>query len=396
MGKTRREFTPEYKDEAVKLVINTGRAIATVARELGINEASLGRWVIAFKARNDTGETAVTESERAELLRLRKENADLKLDRAFLKKASNLLRPGSVGYERKAFELMLAEKTNFTITRMVRLLEVSRSGYYVWLDRKPSDRMIRREGIDQKVAWFHGDSDEVYGSPRILADLRADGETISRKTVAKTMQRLGLVGICPKKWRTTTIIDHADAYPVDAVKRQWDTGALNQVWVGDITYLRTWEGWVYLATVIDAHSRRVIGWAIAAHMRTDLIENALGMAMTLRGDRPAQVIFHSDRGTQYASAQITKFAIKNGITRSMGFTGICWDNAMAESFFATLKTEFYYRRVWPTRDRATREVGAWIEDRYNRRRRHSSIGDVTPVAFELQYSLQTAEVQLAA
>jgi hypothetical protein len=195
--------------------------------------------------------------------------------------------------------LILAEKTNFTITRMVRLLEVSRSGYYVWLDRKPSDRMIRREGIHRaEGAWFHGDYDEVYGSPRILADLRADGETIARKTVGKTMQRLGLVGICPKKWQTTTIIDDADAYPVDAVKREWDTGALNQVWVGDITYLRTWEGWVYLKTVIDAYSRRVIGWAIATHMRTDLIEDALAMAMTLREERPAQVIFHSDRGTQ--------------------------------------------------------------------------------------------------
>ena len=189
---------------------------------------------------------------------------------------------------------MLAEKTNFTITRMVRLLEISRSGYYLWLGRKPSHRAIRRESIEQKVAWFHGDSDEVYGSPRILADLHADGETLSRKTVPKTMQRLGLVGICPKIWKTTTIIDHADAYPVNAVKREWDTGALNQVWVGDINYLRTWEGWVYLATVIDAHSRRVIGWAIAAHMRTDLIQDALMIAMTLRGDRTAHVIFHSD------------------------------------------------------------------------------------------------------
>ncbi|MBX0301442.1 IS3 family transposase, partial [Cryobacterium sp. 1639] len=163
---------------------------------------------------------------------------------------------------------MLAEKTNFTITRMVRLLEVSRSGYYAWAGRPPSPASIRRVHIEQKVAFFHGDSDEVYGAPRILADLRADGEIISRKTVAATMRRLGLAGICPKKWKTTTIIDHADAYPVDAVKREWDTGALNQVWVGDITYLRTWEGWVYLATVIDAHSRRVIGWAIADHMRT--------------------------------------------------------------------------------------------------------------------------------
>ncbi len=271
-------------------MINTSRALVTVtvtvARELGIDEASLGRWLSAFIARNDSGETAVTESERAELLRL------------------------------------------------------------------------RREDIEEKVAWFHVDSDEVHGAPRILADLCADGETISRKTGAKIMQRLGLVGICPQKWKTTAIIDHADAYPVDAVKREWNTGALNQIWVGDITYLRTWEGWVYLTTVIDAHSRRVIGWVIAAHKRTDLIEDALAMAMTLCGNRPARVIFHSDTDTQYASAQITAFAAKNGITRSMGLTGNCWDNAMAESFFATLKTEFYYRRVWPTRDRATREVGA--------------------------------------
>jgi putative transposase len=385
MARSRREFTPEYKDEAVKLVLTTGRAVATVARELGINEATLGRWVSAFKARNETGQTEVTERERGP-----------EDGQGVSKKSVHLLRPGSIGYERQAFELMLAEKTNFTITRMVRLLDVSRSGYYAWAGRAPSPASIRRTHIEQKVTFFHGDSDEVYGAPRILADLRADGEIISRKTVAATMRRLGLVGICPKKWKTTTIIDHADAYPVDAVKRKWDTGALNQVWVGDITYLRTWEGWVYLATVIDAHSRRVIGWAIADHMRTDLIEDALTMAMVLRGDRPATVIFHSDRGTQYASEQITLFAAKNGITRSMGYTGICWDNAMAESFFATLKTEFYYRRVWPTRARAIQGVAEWIEDRYNRRRRHSSIGHVTPVDFEMQYSSKAAEIQLAA
>jgi len=291
---------------------------------------------------------------------------------------------------------MLAEKANFAITRMVRLLEVSRSGFYAWRGRAPSPAALRRVHIEQKVAFSHGASDEVYGAPRILADLRADGEIISRKTVATTMRRLGLAGICPKRWKSTTVIDRADSYPLDAVRRQWDTGALNQVWVGDITYLRTWEGWVYLATVIDAHSRRVIGWAIADHMRTDLIEDALKMAIALRGDWPPKVIFHSDRGTQYASAQITRFADANGITRSMGLTGICWDNAMAESFFATLKTEFYYRRVWPTRARAAREVGAWIEDRYNRRRRHSAIGNVTPAQFEMQYSTRAAEIQLAA
>lgn len=291
---------------------------------------------------------------------------------------------------------MHAEKSNFTISRMARLLAVSRSGYYAWVGRKPSKRTIRQERIEQKVAWFHGESDEVSGAPRILVDLRADGETISRKTVAKTMRMLGLRGICPKRWKTTTVTDVGDTYPVDAARRAWDTGLLNAVWVGDITYLRTWEGWLYLATVIDAHSRRVIGWAIDEHMRTDLVEDALKMAITLRGELPAKVVFHSDRGTQYCSDQITRFAAANGITRSMGSTGICWDNAMAESFFATLKTEFYYRRVWPTKNRAKREVGSWIEDRYNRRRRHSSIGQTSPVAFEMQHCSQTAADQKAA
>jgi len=291
---------------------------------------------------------------------------------------------------------MHAEKTNFSVTRMARLLEVSRSGYYASVTRSPSVRSVRAERIEAKIAWFHGESDEVSGAPRILADLRGDGEVISRKTVAKSMRRLGLRGVCPKRWRTTTIVDRGDAYPPDAVERVWDTGTLNRVWIGDITYLRTWEGWLYLATVIDAHSRRVIGWAIDEHMRANLVEQALQMAITLRGELPVQVIFHADRGTQYASAQITAFAAANGITRSMGKTGICWDNAMAESFFATLKTEFYYRRVWPTKTRARLAVGAWIEHRYNRRRRHSALGQISPVQFEMQHCNHTAAARQAA
>jgi len=171
---------------------------------------------------------------------------------------------------------------------------------------------------------------------------------------------------------------------------------LNTVWVSDITYLRTWQGWLYLATVIDTHSRRVIGWAIAEHMRTDLVQDALQMALTLRGERPRRVVFHADRGTQYASGQIATFAAANGITRSMGRTGVCWDNAMTESFFATLKTEFYYRRAWPTHTAARLAVGAWIEDRYNRRRRHSALGQISPVQFEMQHCNHTAANQQAA
>ena len=220
---------------------------------------------------------------------------------------------------------MLAEKSNFSVSRMARLLEVSRSGFYAWCRRGPSPRAVRQERIEAKISWFHGESDEVSGSPKLLVDLREDGEVISRKTVAKTMRKLGLRGVCPKRWKTTTVRDRADSYPADSAKRSWDTGTLNRIWVGDITYLRTWEGWLYLATVIDAHSRRVIGWAICDHMRADLVEDALRMAITLRGELPAKVVFHTDRGTQYASAQITRFAADNGITRSMGLTGICWD-----------------------------------------------------------------------
>jgi len=214
--------------------------------------------------------------------------------------------------------------------------------------------------------------------------------------VSEYFENATLAGVCPKRWKTTTVTDRTDSYPADAVKRRWDTGKLNQVWVSDITYLRTWEGRLYLAVVLDAHSRRVVGWAIDEHMRADLVEDALRMAITLRGDLARDGRVPQRPGTQYASAQITTFAADNGLTRSMGYTGVCWDNAMAESFFATLKTEFLYRRVWPTRKRTRIEVGAWIEERYNRRRRHASIGQIAPVSFELQYSNQTAELQQAA
>ena len=216
---------------------------------------------------------------------------------------------------------MHAEKSNHAVCRMARLLEVSRSGYYAWAQRPPSKRAVRAERIEGKVAWFHGESDEVSGAPRILADLREDGETISRKTVAKTMRKLGLRGICPRRWKTTTVTDSNDSYPADAVNRAWDTGVINAVWVGDITYLRTWEGWLYLATVIDACSRRVIGWAIADHLRTDLVQDALQMAITLRGELPDKVVFHADRGTQgeiNRSSQHLDFGGVQGWRRATG------------------------------------------------------------------------------
>jgi len=200
------------------------------------------------------------------------------------------------------FRLIDAEKTNYTITKMISLLDVSRSGYYKWVAARvagPSPTSVRRAGLDVKVAAFHAASDDVYGAPRILADLREDGEIVSRKTVAASMKRQQLHGISPRKFTpVTTIPDHNRANPEDLVERVWDTGMLDRVWTSDITYLPTGQGWIYLCAVRDGCSRRVIGWAMADHLRTELVTAALNMAVAFRGLRPPRVVFHADRGTQ--------------------------------------------------------------------------------------------------
>lgn len=278
--------------------------------------------------------------------------------------------------------------------RMCRLLEVSRSGFYKWRHTQaagPTPAQQRREALDIAVAGFHAASDGVSGAPRILADLREDDWTISRKTVAASLRRQGLAGISPRSFAPPTTVADPDAEAIpDLVKRRFDPGTLNAVWTSDITYLRTGEGWLYLAAVRDGHSRRVIGWAIAETLHTDLVESALSMAVTLRGELANNVVFHADQGCQYTSAQLGRFARQHNLSRSVGRTGVCWDNAQAESFWATLKVEFYERYLWPTKAAAKLAVGDWIERVYNRRRRHSALGMVSPVEFENRIT-QTAQ-----
>jgi transposase InsO family protein len=289
---------------------------------------------------------------------------------------------------------MDAEKASFEISRMARLLGVSRAGYYDWQAREaagPSVAQQRREALTTKIATFHAESDFVYGSPRILADLREDGETVSAKTVAKLMRQHRIVGVSPRKFVPVTTTAGPDPHPVpDRVGRRFDRGALNAVWTSDITYLGTDEGWLYLCAIRDGCSRRVIGWAIEDHLRADLVEDALRMAVTLRRRLPDQVVFHADRGTQYTSTQIADAATELAVLRSMGRTGVCWDNAAAETFWSTLKTEFYDRHRWANKTLAKQAIGTWIEQRYNRKRRHSAIGMISPVRFEAQHQ-QTAQ-----
>ena len=284
-----------------------------------------------------------------------------------------------------------AEKAAHHVSRMVELLGVSRSGYYKWAARRgaePGSRAARAADLLVKIKVAHDASDGVNGAPRITADLRAAGEVVSVKTIAKLMRNNEIRGISPRPWRPiTTIIDPNPHQIPDLVARRFDQGALNVVWTSDITYLATGEGWLYLAAVRDGCSRRVIGYGFSDSLHTDVVETALRRAVTFRdpatGDTD-QVIFHADRGCQYTSAQLADAAEQLGVRLSVGRTGVCYDNSQQESFWSTLKTEFYQRHVFATRAEAIRAVTEWIENVYNRRRRHSALGMISPVAFEHQ------------
>lgn len=286
---------------------------------------------------------------------------------------------------------MEAEKANYEVIRVARLLGVSRSGFYRWRSTKnadPGPRAVRREEIDRRVRESHEASNETYGSPRVTADLVEDGYKVDRKTVAASMRRQGLEGISPSMFTPVTTIPGTSTHDIgDLVNRKWDQGELDAVWISDITYLRTGEGWLFLCAVRDGHSRRVLGWAMDSRQDADLVERALRMAHTLRGAPAHRIVFHADKGCQFTSAQLYQAAEELNIGQSVGRTGVCFDNAMSESFWATLKVEFYNRRTWPTRAEARTEVARWIETFYNRQRRHSALGYQSPVTFEQSKSI---------
>ncbi|MCT1608071.1 IS3 family transposase [Nesterenkonia massiliensis] len=385
MNRKRRSFTPEYKKEAARLVIDTERTIKAVADEIGVKPQTLGRWVEAERQATQPAKRRTVEELEAENARLARELYEAKKDNEFLGKAAKLLRAEASGSER--FELMHAEKHNHQIIRMARLLGVSASGYYAWAARgaQPAGpRMQRQRVIDEKVRKVHANSDDVYGAPRVTAQLDREGVKVNKKTVAASMRRQGLEGISPAMFTPVTTIAGVKPHRIpDRVKRTWDQGAPDKVWISDVTYLRTGEGWLYLCLVTDAHTRRVLGWAMSTVQNSELIESALRRACLVRQNhKPEGVVFHADRGTQYTSEDTHKVCKTLGIEQSVGRTGICFDNAMAESVFSKLKTEFYDRRTWATRAQARTGVAYWIEKVYNRRRLHSAIGMLPPVEYE--------------
>lgn len=286
-----------------------------------------------------------------------------------------------------------------TIARMCTLLGVSRSGYYKWVTTllaraagTLSGRAARNADLVVKIRVAHDASDQVNGSPRITADLRAAGEVVSRKTVAKLMRQNGIRGISPRPWTPpTTISGDGPCVIPDLVARRFDRGELNKVWTSDITYLATGAGWLYLCAVRDGCSRRVLGYAFSDSLHTDVVEQALRRAVLFgdpslvsEGSVHDRVIFHADRGCQYTSAQLASVAKEVGVRLSVGRTGVCYDNAQQESFWSTLKTEYYQRHSFTTHREAILGVSNWIENTYNRSRRHSSLAMISPITFERQ------------
>lgn len=275
---------------------------------------------------------------------------------------------------------MSAEKA-WPLAWMCKRLNVSRSGFYAWQGRAPSARARRDQQLAVSIAALHSQSRGTYGSPSIRDELAKAGEAVSKKHVARLMQKHGLSGTPVKKFKRTTDSSHALPVAENLVARDFKAERPNQLWVTDITYVSTWEGFLYLAVIIDVFSRRVVGWAVDDHMRTQLPLEALAMAVRERRPPPT-LVHHSDRGSQYASADYQKALKHDGMTCSMSRKGDCWDNAMAESFFATLKKELLYRQPWPTKAKAVAAINDYIACFYNSWRRHTGLGGVSPMKYE--------------
>ena len=284
---------------------------------------------------------------------------------------------------------MTANRADYPVAMQCRVLGVSPSGYYAWLDRPASARRVTDEVLLERIGAIHRESRSTYGAPRIHAELRDEGWRVGRKRVARLMREAGLVGVSRRK-RIATTRRRPDARPApDLVERDFMAAEPDQLYVADITYVPTWAGFLFLAVVLDACTRRIVGWAMANHLRTELVLAALNMALHQR--QPSDVIHHSDQGTQYTSISFGRRCKQAGVRPSMGSVGDCYDNAMCESFFATLECELIDRTTFRSHAEAKLAIFQFIEGWYNPHRRHSSIDYLSPINYERRIKA-TAEI----
>ncbi|MGQ0641249.1 MAG: IS3 family transposase, partial [Gemmatimonadaceae bacterium] len=375
-------YNEDFRHEAVRLAESGTKPLAQIARELGIHLETLRGWRRrAQAARNGNLEIAgPVPSLDDENRRRRRENARLLEEREILKKANGLLRQGCT----MRFVFIRAHERIWHITTMCRVLEVSKAGYYAWRARPLCDRVKEDRILHQRIRQIQQEVKGRYGSPRVRMELKALGIPCSRKRVARLMREHGLQAKRPHRYRVTTQSKHQQPVAPNVLNRRFSVTQqerANGTWAADITYLPTREGWLYLAVILDLASRRVVGWALRPRLDQQLALGALQMALQHRRPAPGG-LHHSDRGVQYASAAYQALLRSAGFTGSMSRLGDCWDNAVVESFFATLTKELLLDGIFDSRGEGSRAVFEFIEIWYNRRRRHSSLGYRSPVQYE--------------
>ena len=281
------------------------------------------------------------------------------------------------------FGFIEGHRAMWPLPAMCQALAVSKSGYFAWRDGRESPRRSRDRALTVQIAVIHQESRQTYGSPRVFQELKAQGIALGRKRVERLMKAAGIAVRPPRRFVTTTQSDHDQPIAPNILQQEFSATAINQRWVTDITYIPTDEGWLFLAAIMDLHSRRIVGWAMQPTMHRSLVLKALDMAVTDRRPRPG-LVHHSDRGSQYASEDYRAAMTAQAMVASMSGRACCYDNAAMESFWHTLKNELIHRHHYQTRDEAQRAIFEYIEVFYNRVRRHSSIGYLSPEAFELQ------------
>ncbi|WP_423824705.1 IS3 family transposase [Salinibacter ruber] len=382
MPRTRPPYPQKFRDQIIELARN-GRSPSDLAEEFEPTETTIRNWI--KQADRDEGKSAdgLSTDEREELRELRKKLRQLQQERDILAKANGLVRSGDRRCTTKIFRFIDAHQAEFPISVMCRVLRVSRSGYYAWRKRPPSKRARKDAMLTEKIRQIHEKSRGTYGSPRIHAALQGEGIRVGEKRVARLMKAAGLRGASRRKRPSTTIRDDSRRPAPDLVDRDFTASEPDELWVADITYVPTDGGYLYLSVVLDAFSRRIIGWAMADHLRTEIVLEALDMATQQRS--PEDTVHHSDQGSQYTAIAFGQRCKDEGVRPSMGSVGDCYDNAMCESFFATLECELIERTSFTTRSEARLGVFDFVEGWYNPDRLHSALDYESPSDYEKEY-----------
>ncbi|MBT4077687.1 MAG: IS3 family transposase [Gammaproteobacteria bacterium] len=372
--RTYKQYSKEYKEEAVALVREQGYSVPEAAKSLGIASNILYRWKQHIEEQQQG--KSLAEDEREELKRLRKEIKNLRMEKEIFKKGQCLLRERN----EVKFGFIRDESSHFPVTVLCRVMRVSTSAYYVW--KKRPGQLISADilHLHRRMKELFKQSRDSLGSREMMKKLRKEGIEIGRYKVRNLMKKLSLKVTQRIAYKVTTKRKYSDKVADNLLNQNFNPIAPNQVWAGDITYLKTGEGWMYLAIVMDLYSRRIVGWAISKRMTTDLICKAMIMAYNLRKP-PKGLVFHSDRGSQYTSKRYRKLLDDYGVRASMGDVGTCYDNAVVERFFGSLKHDWIFKIAQPTREHMKKDVAAYMRY-YNLERLHTKNGDKSPINYE--------------